>query len=123
MTKPLTVLIVDDDEVFASNLAKNLTLDGYETRTAATGREALMILGQNKPNILICDLKLPDLDGDSLLKEARTLSPETKLFLISAYVDTAIEERLKKIGVCGFIHKPIVLDDVTAMIQKNTVGT
>ena len=121
MTKLLTVLIVDDDEVFASNLAKNLTLDGYETRTAATGKEALTIIGQNKPDILICDLKLPDLDGDSLLKEARTLSPETKLFLISAYVDTAIEERLRKIGVCGFIHKPIMLDDVTAMIQKNTL--
>ena len=113
------VLIVDDDEVFAKNLGKNLSIEGYEASVVLTGNDAVAFIRSQKPDILICDLKLPDIDGDEVIEKARGASPATLLFVVSAYVDSSIEEKLKKMGVRGFMYKPVIFDDVTAMIRQN----
>ena len=114
-----SVLIVDDDEVFAKNLGKNLSFEGYKTNVAFTGQDAVKFIQSHKPDILICDLKLPDIDGDEVIEKAKKSSPDTLLFVVSAYVDTSIEEKLKKMGVLGFMYKPVMFDDVTATIRQS----
>ena len=113
-----SILIVDDDEVFAKNLAKNLLLEGYKTNVAFKGLDAVEFIRKEKPDILICDLKLPDIDGDEVIERIKKESPSTLSFVVSAYVDTAIEQKLKRMGVLGFMYKPVIFDDVTAMIQQ-----
>jgi len=114
-----SVLIVDDDEVFAKNLGKNLSLEGYKTSIVLTGQDAVTFIRNEKPDILICDLKLSDIDGDEVIEKAKEASPSTLSFVVSAYVDTLVEEKLKRIGVCGFMYKPVIFDDVTAMIRQS----
>ena len=114
-----SILIVDDDEVFAKNLEKNLLLEGYRTSVAFSGQDAIAIIQSQKPDILICDLKLPDIDGDEIIKKTLEISPDTLSFVVSAYVDESVEDKLKKMGIRGLLYKPVVFDDVTAMICQN----
>lgn len=114
----IKVLIVDDDMKFAGNLGSYLSLMGYEIDKVGTGEGALKLIQSAKPDILLCDLKLPDIDGDEIIRKTKEISPKTILFIISAYVDSPTEERLQRLGVHSFIHKPVLFDDVVVLFKK-----
>jgi len=114
----IKVLIVDDDMKFAKNLGSFLRIMGYETNEIGTGESALKLIEDDKPDILLCDLKLPDIDGKEIVRKAKEISPKTILFIISAYVDSSIEERFEKLGLYAFIYKPVLFDDVIALFKK-----
>ena len=116
----LKVLIVDDDAVFAENFRKYLEIMGYEAAKAGTAESALKLIKDTKPDILLCDLKLPDVDGNEIVRQTKGLSPKTIIFVVSAYVDTNTELRLKKLGISKLIYKPIVFDEVLEMFKKAT---
>ncbi|MBL7069308.1 MAG: response regulator [Candidatus Omnitrophica bacterium] len=112
-----TVLIVDDDMKFAENLGKYLSIVGYEVNAVGSGESAFKLMKNNKPDILLCDLKLSDMDGDKIIKEVKEVSPDTALFIISAYIDPYVEKRFLKQGI-PFIKKPVLFDDVVELLKK-----
>ena len=103
------ILCVDDDPDVLRSLQVVLESDGYAVQTARTGKEGLMEIGRSKPDLVILDLMMEDVDsGTLLLKQIRALSPEMPVFMLSSIgddlhrsVDTA------ELGLQGVFQKPI----------------
>ncbi len=101
------ILIVDDDESSRILFCYIIKKDKYTVKTASTGIEALQIAGKFKPHLILTDLKMPGMDGMSLINECKQLNSDTHFIVVTAYgnVDTAIKSM--KMGVLEYILKPI----------------
>jgi len=117
----VTILLVEDDLLAGRTLAKALQLAGYRVRTAATGAEACAILPSVRPNLIILDLMLPDIDGLVLIMRLQqmTAAPIVICSARAGQVDRVLARRL---GAADFVAKPFDPDDletrVKAVLQK-----
>jgi DNA-binding response OmpR family regulator len=112
------VLIVDDELGFVNDFAKALQMFGYEALKAGDGESALSIIEKKKPDIVLCDYRLPDIDGDKILERTKAGHPEVKFIIITAYYDEVVEKRLRKLGADEVIFKPIILTEIDALLAK-----
>ncbi len=101
------VLVVDDDPVFREYIKMLLELDGKRVTMAGDGVEALMLLGQERFDLIVCDLEMPNIDGLSLLEFARKKNLGTPLLFTTANRDEDLEVRGLELGAEDFLHKPV----------------
>ena len=87
------ILIVDDEMNMRHMLKVTLSKEGYQVETASNGEEALSIMENTPFGFVLCDLKMPQMDGMTFLKEAKERYPEKTYIMMSAYgtLDTALE--------------------------------
>jgi CheY-like chemotaxis protein len=112
------VLIVDDELDFTKDFAKALELFGYEAYQAGDGESALGIIEKKKPDIILCDYKLPDENGDKILEKTKKNYPEIKFVMVTAYYDEEVEKRFRSLGADEVIFKPIVLTEMESLLEK-----
>jgi len=116
------ILLVDDDERLRQAASRVLTAEGYRVVGAACGREALEVLKQQAVALMVCDLRLPDLDGIAVLTQVRELLPATEVVMITAHA--SVEEAVKamRLGAYDFIEKPLdsaaLLKTVAKALEK-----
>jgi len=112
------VLVVDDD-VSIINLLTDLIprVMKHELSLALTGEEAIKILKEKKPNVVLLDMQLPGIDGIQVLKVIRKEYPDTKVLIITSY-DKEVKKAVSELGVDGFFPKPIVLDEIVKRIEE-----
>jgi len=115
------VLIVDDEPSNRRTLEVLLSRSGYSVASSSNGREALESFSTQIPDIIVTDLKMPEMDGMELLQEVKTTHPEIEVIVCTAYgsIDTAVEAM--KIGAWNFITKPIKRVELLKMLEKITV--
>ena len=114
---PAKLLIVDDEPKIRSMLAGCLEQDGLTILTAGSGDEALKLIEQDPPNLVIADVKMPGLDGLELLQQIRARNLSIGTFLLTGYDDDAIEQQAKDLGALGIIHKPPMFAEVRRLIH------
>jgi CheY-like chemotaxis protein len=112
------VLIVDDELEFTKDFAKALEMFGYEAYKAGDADSAFSVIENKKPDIVLCDYRLPDVDGDVILEKTKKNHPEIKFVMVTAYYDEVMEKRFWNLGADEVIFKPIVLTDVEALLAK-----
>ena len=112
------VLIVDDELEFTKDLAKGLEMFGYEAYRAGDADGALNIIAAKKPDIVLCDYRLFDMDGDVILEKTKKEHPEIKFVMVTAYYDEAVERRFRNLGADEVIFKPVVLTEIEALLAK-----
>ena len=115
------VLVVDDEASIREVLAEFLSLEGYETRTASNGQEALAVLDTWRPDAIILDLMMPVMDGWAFAKAAyRRLGPEgVPILVASASLDLVrAASELRPHGVRASLAKPFDLDVLLAAITR-----
>jgi len=112
------ILIVDDEPLVRRSLSELLTLSGYAVTTAGNGKEAIDVLKNYHADIIITDIKMPQMDGVQLLKELKTTSPGTPVIMVTGYgsIDNAVEAM--KHGAYDYITKPIVDDEIKIVIER-----
>ncbi|MEL6822408.1 MAG: response regulator [Calditrichota bacterium] len=112
------VLIVDDEQVICQLFQHTLKKRGYFAETASDGQEALNLCKIEPYHIVITDLKMPRLDGISLLREIKANWPDTEVIVITGYatIESAIEAM--KIGASDFILKPVNFESVYLIVEK-----
>jgi len=112
------VLIIDDEPLMRISVSDALKGEGYEVSEAASGREGLGLAGESGFDVVITDLRLPDIDGIEVLKALRKSSPETMVVLITAFgaVETAVEAM--KYGAYDYVTKPFAMDELLIMIKR-----
>ncbi len=112
-----TILVVDDEQLIRWSLVERLSQEGYQTREAATGREALERFEEGVDLVLL-DYRLPDSDGLTILKEIRRQDPDTLVILLTAFssVDTAVA--VMKQGAYHYATKPFNLDEIVLLVEK-----
>jgi len=100
------LLLVDDERAILSALQRCLRREGYEILVAESASEALQIVDRERPDLVLSDLKMPAMDGLTLLAEVARRRPGTKLALISGWSEAANASRLEALGVRALVPKP-----------------
>jgi len=112
------VLIVDDELEFVNDFAKALEMFGYEVYKAGDGESALNIIERRQPDIVLCDYRLPDIDGDAILEKIKKVHPQIKFVMITAYYDEVMEKRFRNLGADEVVFKPIVLTEIETLLAR-----
>ncbi|MHB8078424.1 MAG: sigma-54-dependent transcriptional regulator [Candidatus Krumholzibacteriia bacterium] len=115
--KPL-ILIVDDQESIVFFLEKTLADEGYEVRTATRGRQALQLLEQEIPDLVLLDLKLPDLNGLEVLAALKAQFAGMCVVMITAFGEIETAVQAMKAGAYDYVNKPINLEQLLVVIRK-----
>jgi len=115
---PKRVLVVDDEENFRHILSVILKKEKYEVDTASNGNEALQKISSDPFDQVLCDIRMPGMDGLDFLKEVQKIEAGTSVIMMSAYgtLDTAIEAM--KQGAYDYISKPFKPDEVILTLRK-----
>jgi len=112
------VLIVDDEETLTWSMAKSLAKDKdkYEVMIANNGREALQLLKINKVDLVISDIRMPDINGLDLLVMVKKEYPETKVIIMTAYGSSDVQKEANQRGSLFYIEKPFEISDIRKII-------
>ena len=99
------LLLVDDEPDILRVLSMSLKADGYEVQTASSGEDALRVFSNEKPDIVITDIKMPGMNGIEVLRGVKKIDQETEVIIITGHgdIDSAIEAL--KYGASDFINK------------------
>lgn len=108
--REFNVLIVDDEDEFREVIMKRLAKRGLHVEGAAGGLKALEILEHNRTDVVLLDVKMPDMDGIETLRRIRNLKPLVEVILLTGHasVDSGIEGM--KLGAFDYLMKPIELE-------------
>lgn len=113
-----TILIIDDEPSILHSLSGALGDEGYRTLTAANAAQGIDLLKKERPDLLLLDIWMPDVDGLSALNEIRQQGNETPIIMMSGHgtVETAV--KATKLGAYDFVEKPIELDRLLVLIRN-----
>jgi len=116
--KKHTILVVDDDESLRWVTKVQLEQAGYQVATAADGPQALAMIREAPPDLVITDLKMPGLSGLDLLKRIRAAYPEIMVIIATAFgtVETAVEAM--KAGAYEYVTKPVNMDELLLVVSR-----
>ncbi len=115
--KPV-VLLVDDEDTIRLFLEKTLRDEGYEALTAATGEEALELTRSELPDLILLDLKLPDINGIEVLRRVKEEVPEVSVIMLTAFGDIETAVSAIKAGAFDFVSKPVNLEQLLLAVEK-----
>ena len=104
------ILVIDDEPIVRTSCIRSLSPEGYEVKLASSGKEALELLENEPFNLVLLDLKMPDMDGIEVLKKIKDTWPDTKVVMITGYstVETAV--KTLKLGAFSYLEKPFTPD-------------
>jgi len=112
------ILIIDDDKDLCFVLKRFLSKHGFEVLEATTGKAALEILESVEPDLILCDFRLEDMSGSSILKKIKEKNPSVPVIIITGYsnIKTAVE--VMKLGAMDYVTKPLLPDEILLTIRK-----
>ena len=113
-----TILIIEDDNAFNNMLTHFLKRNDYHVYQAFSAKEGIVLLEKKAIDIIISDLRLPDQDGISLLKDLRAKEINTAFILMTAYADVQTAVKAMKMGAADYISKPFVPEEVLLVLNK-----
>ncbi|WP_305798369.1 response regulator transcription factor [Exiguobacterium sp. s57] len=113
------IAIVDDHELFREGLKRIFDLeDEFEVvAEGRTGREAIRIAGEQKPEILIMDINMPDMNGIEATKQLSLLSPETRVLILSIHDDESYITHALEAGASGFLLKEVASTELISAVR------
>ncbi len=114
------ILLVDDEAGFAELLRDLLTMDGFEVRLAYDGLEALDILKEFNPNVIISDVMMPRMGGIELFKKVKsqTSHTQTPFLFISGFQDERVLEEARTIGQFNILQKPVDMERIEQELSR-----
>ncbi len=112
------ILVVDDDEVMRQTLSDVLKKRGYGVSTAETGGQTLSYIKDKPFDLVLLDIRLPDMDGLDVLKRIKELEGDLMVIVMTAYSDVQTAVTAMKSGAYHYIDKPFELEELKILIQK-----
>lgn len=112
------ILIVDDEQSYRQLLSLVFEGDGHNIRTASNGSEALDLLQAEPANIIISDVKMPDMDGIEMLRSVRETLPDVGVVLMTAFASVETAREAFKLGADDFIQKPFDVEELRLIVKK-----
>ena len=114
----LTLMIVDDDPQLIRVLSMFFDLEGYNVVRAGNGREALSLLGEYQPDLILLDLMMPEVSGEEVVREVRATHNSPRIPIVIFTAAETREEELKAAGADAFITKPFSLDGLRDVVHE-----
>lgn len=111
-------ILVVDDEVGVRESLKMIFNDNYEVLEASNGKDALMILQERRPDVIILDIIMPHMNGVVVLNEIKRIERQLPVIVISAIKDTAIGKEAMRLGAFSYLTKPLDVIELEQLVQR-----
>src|SRR5262249_54195048 len=112
------ILVADDDSSIRSLLRQLLSEEGYSVVEAATGVEVVDKVKDSGPDLVIMDVRMPELDGIEALSRVKASSPRTAVLIMTAFGSSNAAIRAMELGAYDYVTKPFELDQITHAVQR-----
>ncbi len=104
------ILLVDDELPIRTLLCETLTSKGHQVSTASSGKEAIALLMKERPDLIVLDIAMPDMNGIETLKKIRALDNNVDVVMMSGVATGEMEEEAREIGISNFLIKGLTID-------------
>ncbi len=109
---------MDDEDALRTVLSSELEGEGYQVASAADGQEAITILTTKEFDLILLDIKMPNVDGFEVLKFVKERHPRTKVVMLTGFADLKNAIESKKLGAEDFVSKPYDLVDLLTTVER-----
>ncbi len=116
--KSLRVLVIDDERVICNACDLILSEEGCSVERCLTGKAGLLALEEAVYDIVLLDLKLPDLEGMDILKTIKKEKPGLRVIIMTGYDTIPVAVEAMKVGAADYLGKPFTDDELIAAIEK-----
>ncbi len=119
MTK---ILIIEDEPAMRANVADILEMENFQPLSAATGREGLEAARRERPDLILCDILMPGMDGLSAIMKIVEQDPKAKIIVVSALVKEALRKEAIRAGAVDFVAKPFQVERLLEAVRTATTA-
>ena len=112
------ILVIDDDADICMLLTRFLSKNGFEVKTAFSGKVALESIASQVPDIILCDFRLEDTNGSDLLTKIKQNNPQVPVIIMTGYSDVRTAVNIMKLGAFDYVTKPLLPEDPDITIFK-----
>lgn len=116
--KPFRIYIVEDEEILRVSLADDLRDAGYDVKEFGSPKSALKMIEKGPPQVVLSDIKMPEMDGMTLLRQIKGKFPEIVVLLMTAYGSVASAVESMKLGAYDYLIKPFQTDELLLMLDR-----
>ena len=117
LDKPLRLLIADDEREFASTLVTRLELRNFSVKMVGSGHEAIEEVDKEEPDVMLLDLKMPDLDGLEVLARIRENHPDLKVIFLTGHGSFESGQKGMELGAFDYLMKPVDLNNLIETLK------
>lgn len=113
----IKIMLVDDETSFSTTLGERLQLRGFEVCLASTGEQAISMMADEEPNVVMMDLGLPDMGGLEVMLKIKAINSKVKVIILSGHGIEHREEGMQK-GAFSYMVKPVKMNELVDVIAS-----
>ncbi|MFA6001306.1 MAG: response regulator [Thermoleophilia bacterium] len=113
----IKVLLVDDEEEFVKTLSERLQMRDVDSETAFDGEQAIELVSEDEPDVLVLDLKMPGIHGLDVLRWIKNFHPEVQVIIMTGHGTEHDEEKARELGAFDYLKKPVETDSLVQKIK------
>lgn len=111
------VLLVDDETEFLETLVKRLKKRKLDVTSAESGKEALQVLQENPIDVVVLDVRMPDMDGLETLREIKKIRPSVEVIMLTGHANVEVAIQGMELGAFDYLMKPMDIDELLYKLQ------
>lgn len=116
--KRVRVLVVDDEHLIRWSLEQNLKKQGYDVTSAGSGEDALRLVREEQPDLVLLDIQLPGISGMDVLEKIKEFDDEIIVIMVTAHGGLETAVNAMRVGAYDYINKPFNLDEIAVIVKK-----
>ncbi len=114
----IKVLLVDDEEEFVKTLAERIQMRKLGSNVALNGEQALKLVKDEVPDVMVLDLKMPGIDGMEVLRRVKKAYPDVQVIILTGHGSEKDEKEARNLGAYDYLQKPAEIDVIVQSIKK-----
>ncbi len=115
---PIKVLLVDDEEDYVRTMAERMEMRDLGSEVALTGEQALSMLEEDLPDVMVLDLRMPGMTGMEVLAHVKEAHPQVEVIILTGFGSEKDEEEARRLGAFDYLRKPIDIADLMSTIRR-----
>jgi len=116
--KEIKILLVDDEEDFVKTLSERIKMRDLGSDIALNGEEALKLVDNEVPDVMVLDLKMPGIDGMEVLRRVKKAYPDVQVIMLTGHGSEKDEKDARRLGAFEYLQKPVDIDKLVQYIQR-----
>jgi DNA-binding NtrC family response regulator len=116
--KKMKILLVDDEKEFVEALSERMKMRDLASDIALNGEQALKMVEDDAPDVMVLDLKMPGIDGMEVLRKVKKAYPDVQVIMLTGHGSEKDEEEARRLGAFEYLQKPTGVDKIVQTIKR-----